>query len=105
VPGQPPPCGYYGGDPEGVKAVGVTIDTLCDPISTLVHRKVINRTGLTGLFNFNLDVNVPPPDAPDDPAAFDATITALQKLGLRLESTKGTAEFIVIDHIERPTQN
>jgi bla regulator protein blaR1 len=105
VPGQPPPCGYYGGDPEGIKAVGVTIDTLCDPISTLVHRKVINRTGLTGLFNFNLDVNVPPPDALDDPTAFDATITALQRLGLRLESTKSAAEFIVIDHIERPTPN
>jgi bla regulator protein blaR1 len=105
VPGQPLPCGYYGGDPEGVKAVGVTIDTLCDPISTLVHRKVINKTGLTGLYSFNLDVDVPPPNAPDDPTAFDATITALQKLGLRLESTKAAAEFIVIDHIERPTQN
>jgi uncharacterized protein (TIGR03435 family) len=88
-----------------VKAVGVTIDTFCDPISTLVHRKVINKTGLTGLFNFKLDVDVPPPGAPDDPAAFDATITALQRLGLRLESTKAAAEFIVIDHIERPTQN
>jgi uncharacterized protein (TIGR03435 family) len=105
VPDQPLPCGYYGGEPEGIKAVGVTIDTLCNPISTLVHRKVINRTELTGLFNFNLDVNVPPPDALDDPTAFDATITALQRLGLRLESTKSAAEFIVIDHIERPTQN
>jgi uncharacterized protein (TIGR03435 family) len=30
---------------------------------------------------------------------------AVQKLGLKLEPTKGTAEFIVIDHIEPPTAN
>ena len=105
APGPPMPCGYYAGEPEGIKAVGVTIDTLCAPISTLVRREVIDKTGLTGLFNFNLDVTVPPPDAPDDPAAFDAAITALQKLGLRLESIKGIDEFVVIDHIERPTEN
>jgi uncharacterized protein (TIGR03435 family) len=28
-----------------------------------------------------------------------------QKLGLRLESTKDATEFIVIDHIERPSEN
>lgn len=105
MPGQPSPCGYYGGEPEGLKAVGVVIDTLCAPISVLVRREVIDKRSLTCLFNFNLDVTVPPPNAPEDPAAFDATITTLQKLGLRLESIKSTDEFIVIDHIERPTEN
>jgi len=35
-----------------------------------------------------------------------AILTALQEqLGLRLESTKGQVEVIVIDHAERPSSN
>jgi hypothetical protein len=68
-----------------------------------VRREAIDKTGLTGLFDFNLDVTVPPPDAPDDPGAFDATIAAPQKLGLRLEPIKSTDEFVVIDHIRGKT--
>ena len=32
-------------------------------------------------------------------------MAALQKLGLKLEPAKGTAEFVVIDQVERPTEN
>jgi len=31
--------------------------------------------------------------------------SALQQLGLKLEPTTGTREFLVIDHVERPTEN
>jgi uncharacterized protein (TIGR03435 family) len=41
------------------------------------------------------------PDAPA-PSLFTAI---QQQLGLRLESAKGPVEFLVVDHIERPTTN
>jgi uncharacterized protein (TIGR03435 family) len=97
------------GDETGVKAVGV-------PVATLAHflplsRPVVDKTGLTGLFDYHVDIVVGPPgSAPgiDDPAYSDllATVTsALEKLGLKIEPAKGVAEFIVIDRIERPSAN
>jgi bla regulator protein blaR1 len=112
VPGQPLPCGYMDGSEEGgLDAVGVPVASLCPVLSSQLPRKVIDKTGLTGLFNYHLNFNIGPPNsAPqeDDPAAADqfAMVTAaLQKLGLRLEAARGTAEFIVIDHVERPSEN
>jgi len=48
---------------------------------------------------------VPPPPAPD-PAEITAGFRgALQNVGLELEPTQGPAEFLVIDHVERPSEN
>jgi uncharacterized protein (TIGR03435 family) len=111
VPGQPLPCGYMGADANGINAVGVTIESLCQVISGQVHQAVIDKTGLTGLFDYHLGFTLPPPGggtATDDTAAsegFVTATTALHKLGLELKSATGNAEFIVIDHLERPTEN
>jgi uncharacterized protein (TIGR03435 family) len=64
--------------------------------------------GLTGLFDYHLDVVVGPPGsapAEDDPNALDVLTVGLQKLGLKLEQAKGTAEIVVIDHVDRPSGN
>jgi uncharacterized protein (TIGR03435 family) len=69
------------------------------------RRPVIDRTGLTGEFNF--DMEFAPFDAAD-PAESSAPslFTALQEqLGLRLENTKAPLDGLVIDHAERPSQN
>jgi len=64
-----------------------------------VGRKVIDQTGLVGKYRFNFDV----------PSTTDADLsvfTALtEQLGLTLKPTKAPADFIVIDHIERPSAN
>ena len=74
----------------------------------------MDKTGFTDLFDLHLDflpdeitagLPPPPPDAPND---FKTTsiLSALQEqLGLRLESTKGPVEVIVVDHLERPSAN
>lgn len=105
VPGQPLPCGYIDGDKDGIKAVGGTIAGLCQILSSQLHRAVIDKTGLTGLFDYHLDFNVGPPGAPGDDDQFGTAMAALQKLGLKVEPAKGNAEFVVIDHIERPSEN
>lgn len=72
----------------------------------LAHRTgqpVVNKTGLTGSYDFKLS-HAP---ANDSNSSLPDFFTALQEqLGLKLESQKVPVDFLVIDHIERvPTQN
>jgi len=89
-------------------AKGVTLGGLAKvliPRPEMGGRMVIDQTGLTGLYDFTLDWG------PEQTASSDSgdveeppLATALQQqLGLKLAQTKGPAEVIVIDHIERPT--
>ena len=81
--------------------------------SELGSRPVVNRTGLTGLYDFTLRwtrqtlATTPQPassDAPDNDAP--PLFTALpDQLGLRLKTTKAPVEVILIDHTDPPTQN
>lgn len=84
--------------------------------SKLLHpngRPVIDRTGLTGAFDIHLEFA---PDAPNsstsdggaasDPSPHASDIVATrEQLGLRLDPGKGPGEFLVIDHVERPSEN
>ncbi len=77
---------------------------------------VIDKTGLTGKYDLTLDwapaqsTTAAPVDVGHASAASDSTapsiFTALQEqLGLKLEVQKGPAEYVVIDHLEKPTEN
>jgi uncharacterized protein (TIGR03435 family) len=92
----------------------VPIQQLAQLLSGRVQRIVVDKTGLTGRYSFNMEFTpdqMPPPGAappgvqlpainPDGPSIF----TALQEqLGLKLESTRGPVETLVIDSIEQPT--
>jgi uncharacterized protein (TIGR03435 family) len=83
-----------------------------------IDRPVVNRTGIPGIFDFHLeftpgenvphvgfrDDGAPEPAAPE--SAGPSIFTALQEqLGLKLEPAKGPGEFLVIDHVERPSEN
>ena len=76
-----------------------------------VRRRVIDRTELTGRFDFDLEwtplVTPPGPAAPGVPSDAGPTIfTALQEqLGLKLESTKETIPVLVIDSVNQPSPN
>jgi uncharacterized protein (TIGR03435 family) len=65
-------------------------------------RPVVDQTGLSGVYSYKLDwVNSAGADS-ELPSLF----VALQdQLGLRLESTKGSSEMIIIDHVERLAAN
>jgi uncharacterized protein (TIGR03435 family) len=78
----------------------------------LLDRPVIDKTGLSGRFDFDLDwapdetqfggeVPVASADAPSPPF-----FTAIeQQLGLKLEATKGPVQALVIDNAQQPTAN
>jgi uncharacterized protein (TIGR03435 family) len=72
-------------------------------------RPVIDKTGLAGLFDFHLEY-APYQTGPDGAVAVDpagpSIFTVLpQQLGLKLTPAKGPGEFLVIDHVERPSEN
>ena len=83
--------------------------------SNVLDRPVVDRTGLQGRFDFTLNwtpdesqfrrmgIQVPPPPAD---AKLPGLFTAIQEqLGLRLESVNAPVEVIVIDRVERPSDN
>ena len=72
---------------------------------TGLDRIVVDRTGLTAKYDFELKFQpvVPPPQPGDDrPSLF----TALQEqLGLKLEPERAPIEVMVIDHVAHPTED
>jgi uncharacterized protein (TIGR03435 family) len=81
---------------------GVEIPRLASRLSDRVGRPVIDKTGLTGRYNFELQWTPEGAQSDNGPSLF----TALpEQLGLRLESEKGPVEMFVIDRVERPSEN
>jgi uncharacterized protein (TIGR03435 family) len=78
---------------------------------TVLDRAVVDQTGLSGTYDFDLEWtpdesqfggNLPRSVEPTKPSLF----TAMQEqLGLRLEATKGPVQALVIDRVERPSEN
>jgi uncharacterized protein (TIGR03435 family) len=115
APGARPLCGLRGG-PASLTAGGFPLSQLASALSQRLQRVVVDRTGLTGNFDFDLTFapdQIPkelqgpdaPPSPPIDPNA-PSIFTALQEqLGLKLDSQKGPVEVSVIDRVERPTED
>ena len=101
-PGQPPSCMMIFGQGRLV-SYGMTVTQLAEMgLSRHVLRPVIDRTGLTGGYTWTLEWA--PDDSPSANGDLPSLMTALvEQLGLKLESTRGPVEVIVIDHVERPT--
>lgn len=105
-----PVCDWFA-RPGSMVAGGIRIGTLVEMLSRTTGRQVVDRTGLTGFYDFDLTFNAaaaaptptpatPPGGADDAPSIF----TALQEqLGLKLEAARGPVDVLVIDRIERPT--
>jgi uncharacterized protein (TIGR03435 family) len=77
-------------------------------------RPVEDKTGLTGIYEITLKVELDADQMKRFPragAAFmgfgyiSGIFDAVEKLGLKLEATKGPVEFLVIDHVEKPDAN
>jgi len=82
-----------------IKGRGQPLSSLARMLSVFLERRVEDRTGLTGGFDFDLQFESAPTGATVDAAG--SIITALQEqLGLRLESMRASIEFVVVDGIE-----
>jgi len=109
------PCRSVGpGSGSAMRFRGITVDSFAKFLAMPVRRPVIDRTGLEGDFDIELEMTAefgPPPSPPGlpdqvDRASAPSIFTALQEqLGLRLESQRGPVEVLVIDRVERLVQN
>jgi uncharacterized protein (TIGR03435 family) len=69
-----------------------------------VERPVLDNTGLTGNFDFDLTYDLEPLST--TPSGVPPLFEALEKqLGLKLVSKRGPVPVLVIDHVERPAPN
>ena len=117
------PCGSLWAIPGHLVGRKAAISRLVDALSLVTNQIVLDKTGLKGTYDINLEytsvfelppaagiagIDAPPglpPLPPIDPNG-PTLLTALQeRLGLKLESQKGQVEVMVIDHVERPTDN
>jgi uncharacterized protein (TIGR03435 family) len=99
------------------QATAVPLATFANAISQRLGRTIVDKTGLNGLYDLNLQWTPdpagvvatagPPPEGPppaDSPGP--SIFTAIQEqLGLRLVSSKGSVEVIVIDSVQKPRTN
>jgi bla regulator protein BlaR1 len=112
APGQKPPdyCGNIGmggnGPAQTLNAFGITMTDFVGVLSNYSGRVVIDKTGFTGKFDAHLVYADTLDSAPRDDTSGPSLFTAMEEqLGLKVESTKGPVEILVIDHVERPSEN
>ena len=83
----------------------MAFSALAQSLSDAADRPVIDQTGLAGTFDWDLQwtpEQSPQPETSESVSLF----TALQEqLGLKLDPTRGPVEVLVIDHVERPTED
>ncbi len=118
IEGRPGPGGLSAGSarsngtPAGVEmsGSGITMQRLVSMLASRAGRPMIDRTNLTGTYDFNLKFapSAAPtagPDSATEPIG-PSLFTAIQEqLGLRLESGKGPIEVLVIDSVSKPSEN
>jgi uncharacterized protein (TIGR03435 family) len=81
------------------------LSALAGPLSSPSGRVVVDKTGLKGNYDMTLRyVDRPSPNAPPD-APPDIFTAVQEQLGLKLESDRAPLKILVIDRIERPTEN
>ena len=87
---------------------GMPVGAIAAPIQPVVGRPVLDRTGLSGGWDIELQFacSAGLQAAQDQPNAPASVFTAVQEqLGLKLEPRKERMEVLVIDSVERPTEN
>ena len=112
------PCGAFGGNlVSGHMRMGsrnLTMGQIAGFLPGMgnLDRPVVDRTGLSGSFDLRIEFtpqfNGPPPPnfQPDASGSGLTFLEALQEqLGLKLESTRGPVDVLVIDHVEEPSPN
>jgi uncharacterized protein (TIGR03435 family) len=99
-----------GGGSRRIKCQGCSFELVLSALSGAAGRQVVNKTSLTGKYDFQLQW------MPDNGSVAAASAMAdspwppiskalEEQLGLKLEAGKGSVPVLVIDHAEKPSEN
>lgn len=93
-------------EPTGIAATNIAMPELATRLSRSFGRPVLDRTGLTGSYDFRVETG----EAKDDERAtpdevLNSIVTSLGELGLKLTSAKAPTTFLIIDSAEKPSGN
>jgi uncharacterized protein (TIGR03435 family) len=86
---------------DGMAGENISMPILASRLSRYLERPVLDQTGITGFFDFKFDYASDEPH----PDVVSAILASAQAIGLKLESSRGTVETIMIDHAEKPSLN
>lgn len=90
-------------DPDGQRRIyyiagqNASMPLLAERLGSFLRRPVNDDTRLTGSFDFKFTY--------EEDETFGSIVTAIQSLGLKLESRKGAVETLIVDHAEKPSAN
>jgi uncharacterized protein (TIGR03435 family) len=107
-------CGVRPAGAGKIVLVGVEINLLASALSVPMGRTVFDKTGLAGLYDVELlftpelpqALDVPPADALARGEFTSTLLGAIQdQLGLKLNSEKEKIDILIVDRIERPSEN
>jgi len=104
----PPPAANVAahGSQHGLEFDGTNANmrVLSAALSSMIQAPVVDKTGLTGTYNFTLQFGGE--WSANDPDSFPSIFTAVQEqLGLKLEAAHESVPNLVIDHVNKPTEN
>ena len=85
-----------------MKGVGVPMAILASNLGNQLGRIVVDKTGLTGAWDFQGVWDIEPAPDSTTPSIFAGV---REQLGLRLVSQKGPVMMLAIDQAERPSEN
>jgi uncharacterized protein (TIGR03435 family) len=109
--GDRPVCGARA-NPGRLLVGGYAIPDFARNLAGFAGRPILDRTGLTAAYDFELTwtPDEPPPAGVALPPWYDANGPSLQtavqeQLGLKLDTTTGPVDVLVIDGVERPTED
>jgi len=99
-----------------IEAKRASMASFARNLTRFLHRPVIDHTGLNGRYDFDVDfssedakgITIVAVDGASPPAPESAVsiFTSIQKLGLKLETSKVPLEMVVVDQIQKtPTEN
>lgn len=117
-----PPCGmvyvvsFVTPTPNGnavvklrIRRSGITMPALATALQPTVDRPVVDQTGLAGRFDVEYSFTPQPPtpgvESAFGPEAPTISVALEEQLGLKLESRRMTVPVLVVDSIDRPTEN
>ena len=103
----------FGVGPANLRVNNATMAELANVLSHVVGRPVVDRTGIEGRYDCLLRffpspaerAQLPPNEQPPNEAAPDVYVALERQCGLHLQSTRALADTVIIDKIEKPSEN